>query len=187
MVLPTLLDPAIKSRDDEGEIQDTDEKRPLQHEEVSKVSDVVRMKKNWLLEVDTSQTPQVQHIQLLMRMYKRKRKRFELSIDQPFPHTVSKPSLPKNIARQAIDVKTYLHINPGQSFSNAAKHFNITTARVSQLVKIVENLPPDFIKELENSKDPILLRRFSGRRLLKLASFETREHMEKAIDSLIPA
>jgi hypothetical protein len=54
------------------------------------------------------------------------------------------------------------------------------------LIKIVDNLPAHFIKKLEETEDPILLRRFSGKRLLKLASFETKEHMQNAIESLMP-
>lgn len=141
----------------------------------------------WLPEVDSSQTPQPQCIQLLVRLYKRKRKRFELSVDQPFPNIASKVNMPKNIVRQALDVKAHLTINPNKSFRHAAEHFNITVARISQLVKIVDNLPPHLIKELENSKDPILLRRFSGRRLLKIVSFETQNYMEQAIESLMPS
>ena len=68
-----------------------------------------------------------------------------------------------------------------------AENFNVSRARISQLLKIIDNLPTYFIRKIEETEDPILLKRFSGKRLLKLASFQTREHMESAIESLMPA
>jgi len=94
--------------------------------------------------------------------------------------------MPKNIAQIALEVKAYVKLNPGQSNTAVADKFNVTRARISQLLKIVNNLPTDFITKLQETEDPILLRRFSGKRLLKLASFHTREHMEGAIEALMP-
>ncbi|MBU1863101.1 MAG: hypothetical protein KKH94_05525, partial [Candidatus Omnitrophica bacterium] len=65
--------------------------------------------------------------------------------------------------------------------------FNVSRARISQLLKIIDNLPTDFITKLQQTEDPIMLRRFSGKRLLKLASFQTQKHMEQAINSLLPS
>jgi len=94
--------------------------------------------------------------------------------------------MPKNIARIALDVKAYTTINPGHSYSLVAENFNVSRARISQLLKIIDNLPAYFIRKIEETEDPILLRRFSGKRLLHLASFETRKHMESAIEALMP-
>lgn len=121
-----------------------------------------------------------------MKVYKRRRRRLELSLDRPFPEMARQVKKPKNIVRSALDVKAYLTINSGSTYSTAAEHYNVTRARISQLIKIVDNLPAHFIKKLEETEDPILLRRFSGKRLLKLASFETKEHMQNAIESLMP-
>jgi len=136
---------------------------------------------------DTSQTPQVQYIQLLVKVYKRRTKRFELSIDQPFPTPTPQPArMPKNIIKIALDVKAYTEVHPGHSYSLVAENFNVSRARISQLLKIIDNLPTDFITKLQETEDPIMLRRFSGKRLLKLASFQTRKHMEGAIEALMP-
>ena len=137
---------------------------------------------------DTSRTPQVQCIQLLVKVYKRRTKRFELSIDQPFPAPTPQPvKMPKNIVRIALDVKAYVTINPGHSYSLVAENFNVSRARISQLLKIIDNLPAYFIRKIEETEDPILLKRFSGKRLLKLASFQTQKHMESAIKALMPS
>jgi len=95
--------------------------------------------------------------------------------------------MPKNIVKIALDVKAYTEVNPEYSYSLIAENFNVSRARISQLLKIIDNLPTDFITKLQETKDPIMLRRFSGKRLLKLASFQTRKHMESAIESLMPA
>jgi hypothetical protein len=122
-----------------------------------------------------------------VKIYKRRNRRLELSIDQPFPApTPQLAKMPKNIVKIALDVKAYTEVHPGHSYSLVAENFNVSRARVSQLLKIIDNLPAYFIRKLQETKDPIMLRRFSGKRLLKLASFETKEHMQSAIDSLMP-
>jgi len=94
--------------------------------------------------------------------------------------------MPKNIAKIALNVKAYMEVNPGHSYSLVAENFNVSRARISQLLKIIDNLPTDFITKLQQTEDPIMLRRFSGKRLLKLASFQTSKHMESAIEALMP-
>ena len=140
----------------------------------------------WLPERDTSRTPQVQCIQLLVKVYKRRTKRFELSIDQPFPTPTPQPvKMPKNIARIALDVKAYVTINPGHSYSLVAENFNVSRARISQLLKIIDNLPAYFIRKLQETEDPILLRRFSGKRLLKISTIENEKKRQTEIEDLI--
>jgi len=140
------------------------------------------IRKKWLPDVDGSQTPQVQYCQLLVTIHKRRTKRFELQIDKPFPApTPQEVKMPKNIAQIALEVKAYVELNPDQSNTVVADNFNVTRARISQLLKIVNNLPIDFITKLQDTEDPIMLRRFSGRRLLKLASSKNKEHLKKLI------
>jgi len=94
--------------------------------------------------------------------------------------------MPKNIARIALEVKAYAEAHPGQSYSLMAENFNVSRARISQLLKIIDNLPAYLIKKIQETEDPIVLRKFSGKRLLRLASFQTQEHMESAIEALMP-
>lgn len=135
-----------------------------------------------LPEQDTSRILQGQCIQLLAKLYKRRRKRLDISISQPFPDVVPKPiKRPRNIVRQALHVKAFLSINPNLSYIHATENFNLTKARISQLVKIVDNLPARFVKTIEETEDTTLLRRFSGRQLLKLTTFKTRDN-ERQLD-----
>jgi hypothetical protein len=76
---------------------------------------------------------------------------------------------PKNIARFALDVKAYLASNPNALHSDAANHFKVTRPRISQLLKIANNLPEQLLKNLVETDNPALLKKYSGKQLLKLA------------------
>jgi len=109
---------------------------------------------------------------LRVPFYRRRRKCVEISIGEPFPDPVLKPiKHPKNIARFALDVRNYFTSNPGASHSDAAKHFKVTRTRISQLLKIANNLPEKLLKELVETNNPALLKKYSGKQLLKIASF----------------
>ncbi|KJJ83590.1 recombinase [Candidatus Omnitrophus magneticus] len=100
----------------------------------------------WLPKQDTSRTTQPQYCQLLMRLYKRRRRRLEISIDEPFPEQ-RPPSIyiPKNVAKEAVRIRDYLINNPDTNQSHIAEEFGVTRARISQLIKINTNLPDNFI------------------------------------------
>jgi len=82
-------------------------------------------------------------------------------------------------------VKAYTTINPGHSYSLVAENFNVSRARISQLLKIIDNLPAYFIRKIEETEDPILLRSFSGKKLLKIANLETKQRRQKEIKQLL--
>jgi len=112
--------------------------------------------------------------ELLIAFYRRRRRGIEISLGEPFPANAPKPpKKPKNIARFALDVKAYLASNPGASHSDAAKQFKVSRARISQLLKIADNVPSTFIEKLSRSVDVILLKRFSGKALLRVAKRQT--------------
>jgi hypothetical protein len=79
---------------------------------------------------------------------------------------------PKNIALFALSVKAYLVANPGVPFTDAAQHFNVSQARISQLTGIADNIPDSLLKKLSNSYDSILPRKYSGKRLLKMSALQ---------------
>ena len=109
---------------------------------------------------------------LRIPFYRRRRKRVEISIGEAFPEPALKPiKHPKNIARFALDVKNYLASNPGASHSDAAARFKVTHPRICQLLKIASNLPEQLLKELAETDDSALLKKYSGKQLLKIASF----------------
>jgi len=71
--------------------------------------------------MDARRTTQLKYVQLLVRIYKRRRRRLELSLGVPFPDKILEiPKKPKNIARIALNIKTYLLLNPNISYGTAA-------------------------------------------------------------------
>jgi hypothetical protein len=84
----------------------------------------------------------------------------------------------------AIQVREYLVENPQRTQTAAGNHFGVTRARVSQLMTIVENLPDDFISIMKTTKDQSLLKRFSGKALLRIAALSTPEQRQTHIASI---
>jgi len=123
-----------------------------------------------------------------MRLYKRRRRRLEISIDEPFPEQRPSSIYHSQECRKRSQSESgnYLINNPDTNQSQIAEEFGVTRARISQLIKINNNLPNNFITILAESKDPILLRRFSGKRLLKIASLQSETTRLETIELLMP-
>ncbi|MDD5736705.1 MAG: hypothetical protein PHH20_00245 [Candidatus Omnitrophica bacterium] len=88
----------------------------------------------------------------------------------------------------AVQVREYLIENPQRTQTAAGNRFGITRARVSQLMTIVESLPDDFISIMKTTKDQSLLKRFSGKTMLRIAALSTPEqrqaHIQTALNTL---
>jgi len=83
----------------------------------------------------------------------------------------------------AVQVREYLIENPQRTQTAAGNHFGITRARISQLMTIVESLPDDFISIMKTTKDQSLLKRFSGKTMLRIAALSTPEQRRLSIES----
>jgi len=84
----------------------------------------------------------------------------------------------------AIRIQEYLVENPQRTQTTDSNHFGITRARVSQLMTIVENLPDNFISIMKTTKDQSLIKRFSGKSLLRIAALSTPEQRQAYIESI---
>ena len=84
----------------------------------------------------------------------------------------------------AVQVKEYLIENPQRTQTAAGNRFGITRARVSQLMTILENLPDDFISTMKTTEDQSLLKRFSGKTLLRIAALSTPEQRKTHIERI---
>jgi hypothetical protein len=108
-----------------------------------------------------------------------------ISLYDPLPPIIhDRRSATKNIVTMAVKVKEYMLENPQKTQTDAGYHFGVSRARISQLIKIVNNLSPDFTKKLQETNDQILLRQFSGKALLRIASLMTNEQINDAINDL---
>jgi acyl carrier protein phosphodiesterase len=84
----------------------------------------------------------------------------------------------------AVQVQEYLIENPQRTQTAAGNRFGITRSRVSQLMTIATNLPDDFISIMKTTEDQSLLKRFSGKTMLRIAALSTPEQRQARIASL---
>ena len=77
---------------------------------------------------------------------------------------------PLNIVAKALEIKAYIEAEPQRTILDAAVHFKVTRSRISQMMKVIEALPTDFIGQIGQSTDRQLLNRFSGRTLQRIAN-----------------
>lgn len=109
-------------------------------------------------------------------MYIRKGRRKSINLGRPFPKEPQRPQpVYKNIVIEALKVQTYLTEASSRTQTDAGQHFNVTKARISQLTKIVNNLPKNFIGKMKKSEKRNILKTFSGKRILKIVDFETKQ------------
>lgn len=127
-------------------------------------------------------------IHILVKMYRRRGKGTSISLYDPLPSLPQKPApVYKNIVAMAVKINEYLEQNPQRTYTSAGNHFGVTRARVSQLMTIHEKLPDDFIERMGNCNDQDLIKRFSGKTLLKIAGLENERTKREAIELLSAA
>ncbi|MDP2930675.1 MAG: hypothetical protein Q8N56_03670 [bacterium] len=119
-----------------------------------------------------------------MKMYRRRGRGTAISLYDPLPPLPQAPiPVYKNIVAMAVQVREYMVENPQRTQTAAGNHFGVTRARVSQLMTIVENLPDDFISIMKTTEDQSLIKRFSGKILLRIAALSTPEQRKSYIET----
>ncbi len=119
-------------------------------------------------------------------MYKYRGRQTRIVFGEPLQARPLPPKpVPKNIVAEALKVKAFLTEDPQRTYRHASQRFKVTKARISQLMKIVEVLPEDFVAYMETCKDEVLVRRFSGKTLLRVAGLESPKRREKVIGHLM--
>ena len=125
-------------------------------------------------------------IHILVKMYRRRGKGTSISLYDPLPSLPQKPApVYKNIVAMAIKVNEYLAQNPQRTYTSAGRHFGVTRARISQLMTIHEKLPDDFIEMMGQCDDQAIIKRFSGKILLKIAAKESPEQRQDLIENML--
>ena len=123
-------------------------------------------------------------IHILVKMYRHRGRGTSISLYDPLPsRPLPPPPVYKNIVAMAIRVQEYLVENPQRTQTAAGNHFGVTRARVSQLMTIIESLPDDFTSIMKTTEDQSLLKRFSGKSLLRIAALSTPEQRQAYIES----
>lgn len=122
---------------------------------------------------------------LLVPMFKRRGRAGMIRLGEPFP-AKPMPSRPiyRNIIREALNIKDFLSENPQRTYTDAGQHFHLTRARISQLMKIVHELPAPFIERMRTCDDQVILRTFSGKTLLKIVDIMNEKERQNTINRL---
>jgi len=102
-------------------------------------------------------------------MYRHRGRATPISLYVPYLPAHATSPVYKNIVAMTVQVREYLVENLERTQTAASNHFGVTRARVSQLMIIIESLPDDFISIMRTTKDQSLLKRFSGKTLLRIA------------------
>ena len=124
-------------------------------------------------------------IHIRIKMYRKRGKGTSISFYDPLPNLPQKPApVYKNIIAVAVKVNEYLVQNPQRTYTSAGNHFKVTRSRISQLMTIYEKLPDDFIETMGKCKDQDLIKRFSGKTLLKISNLKTAEDRQSHIKSI---
>ena len=113
---------------------------------------------------------------LLVDMYRYKQKHASrIALGDPPPgKPVKEIPMPKNIVAEALKVRDFLAADPKLGYRHAAIEFGITKARISQLLKILKALPPEFIAYMAKCQEREKLKEFSGKKMLKMAKMDAQ-------------
>lgn len=85
----------------------------------------------------------------------------------PFPEK-PRPKPPVNVIQQALMVRAFMLANPDETYLSAGVKLNIHRKRIAKLLRLIDALPADLIKQVSGCTDPKALRKMSVRRLLKI-------------------
>lgn len=124
-------------------------------------------------------------VQLLVKMFRYRSRKVLLILGDPLPNKTPKPKpAPINIIDKALKIKSFLDEDTQRKHIDAACHFKVSRARISQLMMILEKLPDDFISIMKTTEDQSLLKRFSGKTMIRIAALSTPEQRQVHIESI---
>jgi len=136
----------------------------------------------WGLLLDKSRICQPQRVQLVIAFHRRRCGKLEASLDLPFPERPKKEP-PVNAIQQALAVKAFMVANPDHTCLSAAGPLNMHRKRIAKLLKILDTLPADFIKQFKDCRDPRILHRLSVNHLYQIASGRSPNRIIKELNS----
>jgi hypothetical protein len=118
-------------------------------------------------------------------MCRRRGRGTAISLYDPLP-SKPPPKAPvyKNIVAIAVRIQVYLAEDPQRTYTDAGAHFGVTRSRVSQLMTLLEKLPDEFITMLKTTEDQSLLKRFSGKSLLRITGLSSLEQRQAHITTI---
>ena len=143
-----------------------------------------------LPEVDTKRIVRklAQHnvVQLLVKMYKYPGRGTTIVFDQPLAaRKAPPPKTVKNLITEAMKINDYLTADSQRTFFDASREFKVTRSWISQLMKLADNLPAPFLKDMKSCTDQTIIKRFSGKTLMHIAKLKTPQERQTIINQLL--
>ncbi|MBI4706822.1 MAG: hypothetical protein HY761_02725 [Candidatus Omnitrophica bacterium] len=93
----------------------------------------------------------------------------------------------KNTIYEGLKIQVFINNGPGRiTWAKAHKELNISESKLAHLLKIVNNLPLDFIQDMKSCNDEEKLKIFTGRRLLQISRLRTEKERRAEIERLLP-
>ncbi len=119
-------------------------------------------------------------------MYKYRGRQTRIVFGEPLPARPLPPKpVPKNIVAEALKVKAFLTEDPQRTYLHASQHLKVTKARISQLMKIADVLPQEFVEYMGRCEEQAVIRRFSGKTLLRIAGLGLPVRRQEVISALL--
>ena len=124
---------------------------------------------------------------LLIKLYKHRKKGNLLSLGEPFPQVIRPKRIYQNIIYEGLKLRSFLKDSPTRmTWAKASQELQISDSKLAHLLKIVNNLPPDFIEDMKSCSDEGKLKIFNGRRLLRISRLKTEKERQNEIERLLP-
>ena len=142
----------------------------------------------WLPDLDAGRTTQHQVIHMVVKIYTRRDKGNSIRFGLPFPEKPQRPKrIYQNIIYEGLKLQTFIEDGPSRlTWTQARKELNISESKLAHLLKIVNQLPQDFVENMRSCDDPRMLRTFTGRTLLKISRLKTEKERRTEIKRLLP-
>jgi hypothetical protein len=129
---------------------------------------------------------QVTH--MVVKMYIRRYKGNSIRFGTPFPEMPQRPKrIYKNIIYEGLKLQAFINSGPSKAtWAQTRKEHQISESTLAHLLKIINQLPADFVESMKSCNDPQMLKTFTGRTLLNISRLETEKERRDEIERLLP-
>ena len=124
---------------------------------------------------------------MVVKIYTRRDKGNSIRFGLPFPEKPQRPKrVYKNIIYEGLELRAFINSGPSRlTWAQTRKELDISESKLAHLLKIVNQLPQDFVENMRSCDDPQMLKTFTGRTLLKISRLKTEKEQRNQINKLL--
>ena len=124
---------------------------------------------------------------MVVKIYTRRSRKQLIRFGDPLPEKPQRAKrIIKNTIYEGLKIQAFINNGPGRiTWAKASKELNISDSKLAHLLKIVNNLPQDFIENMKLCDDPRKLKIFNGRKLLNISRLKTEKERQNEIERLL--